>query len=423
MSTGADDAEIDQPMDIGSHLHELRARLVRVLLVLSLITIASFAVQVPLQHWVQWPLVRAIEWTPDETLQSLGLEIDRDDIAGSVRLTGLNLFDGPSNVVKLSLFAALAVAFPYLLYQIWAFVRPGLRRNEARAGFLLMPAAVIFFYAGLAFGYLFGVPMFLKMMMDFSAAMSTIQFPFLQQADYYALFLALCLVFGAIMDIPWLILVLVRAGLVEPDALARKRKVIVVSAALLAAIFSPPDPFSQLLLLGMVVILFESGLAASRVMYRRQLRAAQAAAGGRPRDRRDGLIGHMIDLPGDERPSEPPVGAARPAPNREAEPSEAVDEDETDEEVIDAGDDADAFAPAEDEPADKQVDPDDPWLHGGRRRKFPLPPPEPSGPTVVEPGIDAGNQLADEADSPWNQGRPRGDEAADENDPSEEDER
>jgi len=264
-------------MPLGEHLHELRRRLLLVLAVLMVAMIVGFAFQSRLKVLVGQPLRMALSWLEPETAKRLGLTLDPD----TPMLVVLSLPESAINAVKVSLLAAFMIAFPTLIHQLWAFIRPGLRRQERNAGFLMLPAAVLFFYGGVAFGYAVGLPYCYFWLMEWTAHDSTVVFQ-LRQSYYYNFFIMMTVCFGLIMDIPWVILVLVRVGVVTPAQIASQRKVLLFGGAVFAALMTPPDPVSQIAVLLLMWGLFESGLLLSRVLFRQRAKRAVADAEPEP---------------------------------------------------------------------------------------------------------------------------------------------
>ncbi|MHC5067215.1 MAG: twin-arginine translocase subunit TatC [Planctomycetota bacterium] len=268
----------DTPMALGDHLDELRARLVRVVIVLVVVMGVAMSWHADLLAFVTAPLRRGANWISDETLAALG-QADRAELS---TLYNRNLTEGPVSVFKLSFYAAIIITFPYLVTQAWAFISPGLRQRERRFGFLLMPMAVMFFYGGLVFGYLVGLPFLYKFLFEFQASFNPGVRYEIQQSDFYGFFFMMCVVFGAIMDIPWALLTLVATRLVTPAQIAAKRRVIYLVAVVAAAVLTPPDPMSQIAVWVMVISLFEIGLLLARCIKREadEVAVANAAASG-----------------------------------------------------------------------------------------------------------------------------------------------
>ena len=254
--------DFDRPMALGDHLEELRTRLIRVVVVLGLGVIIGMIFQVEIKWLFEQPLRRAVELSDPEAVKRIGLPTD--PAAPIFKL--FHMAESALNAVKVSFCMALAIAFPVLIHQAWGFITPGLKRNEKAVGFLFVPAAVLFFYAGILFGYFLGLPFLYKLLIEWTANENAILD--LRQSYYLSFFFTMTFVFGLVMDIPWLIMVLVRMRVLTPAQIAGKRRYILLVGTVLAAVATPPDPISQLTLLALMVVLFEGGLAASRLLYK-----------------------------------------------------------------------------------------------------------------------------------------------------------
>lgn len=287
----------DRTMPLGDHLEELRWRLIRVLLTVGVVTALGLAFQPQLKLLIELPLRWALDIAGDEVARKLGLSTDRE--VSILKL--FSLIEGPINGFKLAIFAGVTVAFPVLVQQLWGFVAPALTARERRAGLLLVPVAVASFYLGILLGYFFGLPWLYAMLLEWNAREAAIMD--LRQSYYYDMFFLLTIGFGLMMDIPWLVVVLVRSGIVTTEQLIAHRKILLLVFAIGAAIVTPPDPFSQIMVISCTLILFELGLLLARLQRRRP--AAPTAGLPDPR---------------------PPRSAAPPAAARAAEPSPPDDD-------------------------------------------------------------------------------------------------
>lgn len=159
--------------------------------------------------------------------------------------------------VKVTMFASLIIALPYVLYQAWAFVAPGLYRHEKKLVMPLIATSTVLFLAGMAFAYFVVFPVVFRFITTFAptgvAVMTDIQ-------KYFDFVLTLFLAFGLAFETPIAVVILTRMGIVSLDQLKRARPYMIVGAFVLAAVFTPPDVVSQLLLAFPLWLLFESGL-------------------------------------------------------------------------------------------------------------------------------------------------------------------
>jgi sec-independent protein translocase protein TatC len=169
--------------------------------------------------------------------------------------------------LKFTLAAAVTLTIPFVLYQVWAFVAPGLYKHEKRMVVPLVVSSVLLFYAGMAFAYfvvfptVFGffvgiLPPGVQMMTDIKAYLDFV----------FSMFFA----FGIAFEVPVAVVILAWMGIVNPDTLAEKRPYIVVGAFVVAAVLTPPDIMSQFLLAVPMLILFEIGLFVARRLHRRR---------------------------------------------------------------------------------------------------------------------------------------------------------
>ena len=168
--------------------------------------------------------------------------------------------------MKLAFFVALVVAMPWLLYQAWAFVAPGLYRREKRLALPLLSSALLLFYGGCAFAYFLVLPTvfgFLASVTPDGVAMMT------DISSYLDFVLVLFLAFGLAFELPVALVILVLLGWVTPAQLREGRGYAVVGIFVIAAIVTPPDVISQLMLAIPMCLLYEAGiLAASMVVPR-----------------------------------------------------------------------------------------------------------------------------------------------------------
>ena len=158
---------------------------------------------------------------------------------------------------KLAFAVAVAIAVPYLLYQLWAFVAPGLYDNEKALALPIITSSTVLFYLGIAFAYYAVFPIiflfFTSTAPEGVAVMTDIN-------SYFSFCLKLFFAFGIAFEVPIATIIMVRTGMTTPEALATKRPYIVVGAFVAGMLMTPPDIFSQTLLALPVWLLFEIGL-------------------------------------------------------------------------------------------------------------------------------------------------------------------
>jgi len=220
-----------------SHLIELRDRLLRSVLVVMAVFVVTAIFADQLFEIFAHPLMAALP--PGNSMISTQPH-------------------GPFFVpFKLAFAAAVGIAVPYLLYQMWAFVAPGLYENEKRLVVPLLVSTTVLFYAGVAFAYFVVFPI----VFGFFTATAPHGVAVMTDINEYLNFaLKLFFAFGLSFEVPVATVLMVRAGLTTPAALRQKRPYIIVGAFVIGMLLTPPDIFSQTLLALPIWLLFESGL-------------------------------------------------------------------------------------------------------------------------------------------------------------------
>lgn len=229
-----------------SHFLELRKRLLRMILVVLFIFIALFAFANELYHLVAMPLLNAL---PE------GSQMIATDVA-SPFLTPF----------KLTLVVAVFSAIPYILFELWQFIAPGLFKHEKRIIAPVLLFSVLLFYIGVAFAYFLVFPL----MFAFFSAAGPIGVSYTPDiASFLDTVLKLFFAFGVAFEVPIVTVVLVALGVVKVQSLANKRPYIIVLCFIVGALLTPPDPISQCLMAIPMWLLFELGLAFSRLVEKK----------------------------------------------------------------------------------------------------------------------------------------------------------
>ena len=240
-----DDPGAEQPFV--SHLIELRDRLIRMSIAIFVVFLALFPFANEIYTFVAAPLMAQL---PDGNTM----------IATQVAAPFLTPF-------KLALIAAVFLAMPFLLYQFWGFIAPGLYKHEKRLATPLLISSIILFYVGVAFAYFVVFPLifaFLSASTPEGVAMMT------DISAYLDFVLALFFAFGIAFEIPIATILLVAAGITTPAALVSKRPYVIVGAFVVGMLLTPPDVISQTLLAVPMWLLFELGIVFSKVLVGRR---------------------------------------------------------------------------------------------------------------------------------------------------------
>ena len=230
------DSSTDQ-QPLVAHLTELRDRLLRIILAVVLIFLCLFSFANDIYTFVSEPLRSLL---PEGTTM----------IATDVASPFLTPF-------KLTMVTAMVVAMPYILFQIWGFIAPGMYKHEKRIAIPLFLSSVVLFYAGLAFAYYVVFPL----IFGFFSAVGPEGVTYSPDiARFLDITLKLFFAFGIAFEIPVATLLLIWAGVANPKTLAEKRPYVVVACFVFGMLLTPPDIISQALLAIPMWMLFELGL-------------------------------------------------------------------------------------------------------------------------------------------------------------------
>lgn len=230
-------------MPLTGHLIELRRRLARILG----LVIVLFFILLPFANQLYEGLSQPLR---------AQLPANATMIATDVTATFMAPF-------KLNFFIALMIAMPYVLYQIWNFVAPGLYNQEKRLAIPLLLSSIVLFYVGIAFAYFITLPAVLTFFIH--AAPETVA-PMTDINSYLSFCLKLFFVFGITFEIPVAILLLILAKIVSVDMLVSKRRYIVVGCFFVSMFITPPDALSMIFLAIPMWMLFELGLFFGRFL-------------------------------------------------------------------------------------------------------------------------------------------------------------
>ncbi len=234
----------DTPMTLVEHLSEMRSRLLVVLAALLVIMLIAFGFSDYLLALIAKPFS-----------------------ASGQKLNLFTLFEGFTLRLKSSLFASVLICLPLIVYQIWKYIEPAVNRSNRTVIRLTLFSSIFLFYAGAVFAYFF-LPLAIIALMGFAPPDMLITN---NATEYFNFFLMTSLILGAIFELPIVILLLTKMGIVSPVFLTAKRKYAIVIIWIIAALASPgPDPLSQALLALPLMLLYEISIVISKVIVRRK---------------------------------------------------------------------------------------------------------------------------------------------------------
>ncbi len=168
---------------------------------------------------------------------------------------------------KLNFYIAIMLAMPFIIYQIWSFIKPGLYEKEKLLSFPLLVGSIVLFYLGIAFAYFLVLPSILHFFISVSP--ETVA-PMTDINSYLTFCLKLFLVFGLTFEIPIITLLLILIGIVSTQSLIEKRRFIIVGCFFIAMFVTPPDAISMIMLAIPMWLLFEIGLLVGRFLEKRK---------------------------------------------------------------------------------------------------------------------------------------------------------
>src|SRR5690554_6448792 len=238
----------DKELPLVQHLIELRNRLLRSLLVVGLVCAALLRFSADIYELASAPLQ---VYLPESSTM----------IATDVASPFLTPF-------KLTLFVAFILSAPYILYQLWAFIAPGLYRHEKKLALPLLASSIVLFYSGMAFAYFVVFPLVFGFFTSIGPADVAVMTDISRYLDFV---LKLFFAFGIAFEIPIATVLLIHAGLVTPQGMVQKRPYIIVGCFILGMLLTPPDVISQTLLALPMWLLFEVGVFFGRITYRRKM--------------------------------------------------------------------------------------------------------------------------------------------------------
>lgn len=226
---------------VSSHLLELRTRLIRVLFFMGILSLAAIPFASEIYAYVASPLLDIL---PTGSMM----------IATQVT----SPFMAP---LKLVLFSALLITMPYLFYEIWMFMSPGLYKNEKSFVAPLMISTIVLFSSGVAFAYFVVCPIIFKFFIGVAPESIVVMTDI---SEYLNFVIKLIFAFGIAFEIPVATFLLIRAGIVQKETLVKARPYLIILFFVVGMLITPPDIFSQLFLAIPMWMLFEIGLLVSK---------------------------------------------------------------------------------------------------------------------------------------------------------------
>jgi sec-independent protein translocase protein TatC len=243
---GKDDEDYEdvfEEMTLAEHLDELRSRLVKTCIGIGIAFIGGLFLTRPL----------------------LGLVRDNANVE---RFDVIEATEPITSFFKTALYIAIAVALPLIFYQVFAFVSPGLTRKEKRYVYGSLPFVVIFFLAGAGFAFFLAIPRAFEFLSNFNSDLFDYSPTFTSIAAFY---IQVSLGMGIAFELPIIMFLLSRLGIISPKRMSASRRYAVVIVMVAAALITPtPDPFNMLFVAGPIYLLYEVGIIIAKIAARRR---------------------------------------------------------------------------------------------------------------------------------------------------------
>lgn len=256
-----DDLMASSRMSLMDHLVELRRRLIYSVAGLLIAFFVCYGFSAHIYEFLTGPLEAAYGDLSDRRM----------------------IFTAPQEAfftyIKVSFWAAVLVAFPIIAMQIWMFVAPGLYKNERKAFLPFLAATPVLFLMGMALVYYFVLPTVLTFFLTFEQTGAGESLPIVMEtkvAEYLSLVMALIFAFGVAFQLPVLLTLLGKVGIISAQGLASKRRHAIVLMFVIAAVLTPPDVISQVSLAVPLIILYEVSIQIVRLMERKRDKEAAA---------------------------------------------------------------------------------------------------------------------------------------------------
>jgi len=238
---------VQSPMDILDHLNELRKNLFRALLFFLLTTALSFIFIQDLLDWISAP------------------------IGGLDSLQAIEVTEPIGTVMRVALLAGFSSSLPYIIFELWLFAAPGLKKRARIYGLIAIPIAFLFFIGGLAFAYYVMMPTALPFLINFMG-INTVPRP----ASYVRFVTGLMFWIGVLFEFPLVIFVFASMGLIRAKTLASQWRIAILIIAIAAAAITPTiDPVSMLLVMGPMIFLYFLSIGLAYIAQGRRDRARQ----------------------------------------------------------------------------------------------------------------------------------------------------
>lgn len=239
--------EQEKKQNILDHLSELRRRLMLVCIVFTAVLVGAFFVVDPIYHYLTMNAVSGVR----------------------IELNAFSFWDGVGVYMKIAMLVALGITLPFLLFQVWAFVSPGLRPQERKATLKYIPYVFICFLVGIAFGYFVVFPLAMTFTGSINKQLGLVET--YGMADYFKFLINIILPISLLFELPIVILFLTQLRILTPMRLRKMRRIAYFVLVVISVMITPADFFSAFLVLVPLILLYEISVMLSGRVYRKQM--------------------------------------------------------------------------------------------------------------------------------------------------------
>lgn len=261
-------------MSVGEHINELRSRLIRSVIVLFVFAVVAFILKDDLINIIFGPT--NADFITNRLFCQLGAKVGIDELCINQNVVTLvnTKMAGQFNMhIKMSFLSAIVFTVPFLLYQLWMFIKPALAIDIQKQCRLLVFQVSVWFFLGLAFGYFLVAPLAVNFLTNYQLSDQITNL--IEVTSYLSSVMGVSLACAAVFQLPLLIKLLASLGILTSSMMRKYRKVSFAAIIILSAIITPPDVFSQILVACPLYVLFEYGIiVAQRIENKRAAKRA-----------------------------------------------------------------------------------------------------------------------------------------------------
>jgi len=262
----------EKEMSFWSHLAILRTHLIRMAMVLFALAIVMFCCKEFIFNYIILP-VKSGDFITNRCLCFLAQKLNIEGICGQehvLQVINVNMAGQFTTHIFISIMMALMLGAPYLIWEIWLFVKPALKKNEEKYAGRTIFLASLLFYVGVLFSYFLIIPLTINFLGTYQVSQEVVNM--INLNSYISTIMNLMLAVGLIFELPVVVYFLAKMGIVTPAMMKKHRKMMIVAIFVVAAVITPPDVFSQIMVAIPLCLLYEAGIVISAKVNKKTAR-------------------------------------------------------------------------------------------------------------------------------------------------------